>query len=60
MYNERSQCSTMCLFAGYGDSQVQAVQGGNAPASEQEGSPGPGPLGGRGPRQYLDQVLAFL
>jgi len=50
----------MCLFAGYGDSQVQAVQGGNAPASEQEGSPGPGPLGGRGPRQYLDQVLAFL
>ena len=49
-----------CLFAGYGDSHVQAVQGGNAPASEQEGSPGPAPLGRKRPRQNLDQVLAIL
>ncbi|KAL0055179.1 hypothetical protein WJX82_008337 [Trebouxia sp. C0006] len=38
--------------AGYGDSQTQ---GGNAPASEQGGSPGPGPLRRKRPREYLNQ-----
>ncbi len=49
-----------CLFADYGDRQAQAVQGANAPASEQEGSPGPGPPRRKRPREYLDQVLALL
>ena len=49
-----------CLFAGCGDSQAQAVQGGIAPASEQEGSPGPGPPRKKRPRGNLDQVLCSI
>ncbi len=49
-----------CLFAGCGDSQAQAVQGGIAPASEQEGSPGPGPPRRKRPRENLDQVLCSI